>query len=521
MSAPMTTYPITKFNMLNFRRQTAANFVSTQRPNKETGKTETYYDIQNDAGYAYKVVTPPCNALFPHLGEGGNEGGKFSKTKQTSKIISNLLREGEDAQFKSERSDFWDFLTNLVDGQLNQMYEADILGATTAIRSKTNKRYGKKKTPEECEEMSLKAFLKAAMTPMKSRDGEENIVIKCGAYMKDLSPRQIRYVQPSGGNYVVMGETPVIRNGALISLAFQIRPFAMSKDKYGITFTLIPDIVVYSTGVGRVSVPMEAIETPNRPYTFSTAEGKEGKVYQNINDSDNRRFMMRPVATEVVFGDLDGTGTMGKISGVTEDNAKYSGLTKENPDDPESVAFFDYATKMVEDAIDYAIADPGLLTKAKADAVEDAKELSTGTGDSYEDCFRTILKDEYFKGPINKRDEDEYRQMKFSQRVFSYGDKTQNTIPLQDADGVDITGSVSIQRGAMIAPVLRPSIYFMPDGGFGMKFDISLDHGIKVISNPESQDDSSGVLYALASEAGKKRSASELEEPDNKRIRIE
>jgi hypothetical protein len=516
-----TTYPMTKFNMLNFRRQSEAKFVSTQRPNRETGKSETYYDIQNDAGYGFKVMTPPCNALFPHLSTGGNEGGKFSKTKQTSKLISNVLREGADEQFKSERSDFWDYLNNLVDIQLNQMYDADILGASTAIRSKTTKRYSKNKTDDECEEMSRKAFLKGAMTPMKSRDGEESIVIKCNAYMKDLSPRAVRYVQPSGDKYVQMAETPSIRNGALLSLAFTIRPFAMSKDKYGLTFTLVPDIVVYSTGVGRVSVPMEAIECLNRPYAFSTAEGKEGKVYQNINDLEKRRFIMRPPPTEVVFGDLDGTGTLGKISGVTEDNAKYSGLTKENIDDPVSVAFFDYAEKMVEDAIDYAINDPMLLTKAKADAVEDANELATGTGDSYEACFRTILKDEYFKGPINKRDEDEYRQMKFSQRVFSYGDKTQNTIPLQDTDGIDITDSTSIQRGAMIAPVLRPSLYFMPDGGFGMKFDISLEHGIKVLSNPESQDNSSGVLYALATEAGKKRSASDLEESPSKRIRTE
>ncbi len=517
----MTEYPMTKFNMLNFRRQSTAKFVCNQRTNAETKKTETYYDIQNEGGWSFKVVSPPCNALFPHLSEGGNEGGKYSKTKQTSKIISNLLREGADEQFKSERSDFWDYLNNLIDNQLDQMYDADILGATTAIRSKTTKRYSKKKTPEECEEMSRKAFKKTAMTPMKSRDGEENIVVKCGAYMKDLSPRKIRYVQPSGDKYIEMDETPTIRNGALISLAFQIRPFAMSRDKYGITFTLVPDIVVYSTGVGRVSVPMEVIETPNRPYTFSTAEGKEGKVYQNINDSDNRRMIMRPPATEVVFGDLDGTGTLGKISGVTEDNAKYSGLSKENPEDPVSVAFFDYAEKMVDDAIDYAINDPSLLTKAKVDAVEDAKELAAGTGDSYESCFRTIMKDEYFKGPISKRDQDDYRQMKFSQRVYSYGDKTQNIIPLQDADGADITGSTSIQRGAMIAPVLHPSVYFMPDGGFGMKFDISLEHGIKVVSNPESQDNSNGVLYALASEAGKKRSASELEEPDTKRIRTE
>ena len=62
MSAPMTEHPMTKFNMLNFRRQSAAKFVCNQRTNTETKKTETYYDIQNEGGWSFKVVSPPCNA---------------------------------------------------------------------------------------------------------------------------------------------------------------------------------------------------------------------------------------------------------------------------------------------------------------------------------------------------------------------------------------------------------------------------------------------------------------------------
>ena len=146
--------------MLNFRRQSAPKFNTSTRANPQTGKQETYHDIQNDAGYAYKVVTPPCEALFPHLREGGNEGGKFSKTKESSHIMTNLLRAGEDEQFQSERDDFFTWLANTNDAILDQMYDEDVGGATTAVRAKTKKRYSKNKTPEELEVMSRKAFKK-------------------------------------------------------------------------------------------------------------------------------------------------------------------------------------------------------------------------------------------------------------------------------------------------------------------------------------------------------------------------
>ena len=53
--------------------------------------------------------------------------------------------------------------------------------------------------------------------------------------------------------------------------------------------------------------------------------------------------------------------------------------------------------------------------------------------------------------------------------------------------------------GAMIAPVLRPSVYFMADGKFGVKMSISLVHGYRLVSNPESTEGASGVLYTIAS----------------------
>ena len=127
-------YPMTKFNMLNFRKQSSPKFTSQQKLNSATGKQETVFDIVNDNGYPYKVMTSPCNTLFPHLCEGGNEGGKYSKTPQTSSIISQLVRDGDDQHFHAERVDFFNWLVTTVDNCLDQMYDADPQGASTAIR---------------------------------------------------------------------------------------------------------------------------------------------------------------------------------------------------------------------------------------------------------------------------------------------------------------------------------------------------------------------------------------------------
>lgn len=504
-------YPLPRFNLLNFRRQPEPKFVTSTRANASTGKQETYHDIQNDAGYGYKVVTPPCEALFPHLREGGNEGGKFSKTKQTASITTNLLRNGEDEQFQSERDDFFVWLAGINDACLDQMYDSDVGGATTAVRAKTKKRYSKTKTPEELEVMARKAFKKSAMVPLKSREGEEQLVTKCRAYTRDLAPRELRYVQPSGEKYVEMETRPQIRGGALLSTVFSIRPFAMAKDKYGLTYTLVPDIVVYSTGRGgRASAPMEVIETPGRSYTMSTSEGKDGKMWLNINDAENRRLEFRPVATEVVFGEsLTGTGTLGNIAGVSESSAKYTGMTKEDPANPESIAFFDYVSKLADDVIAFALADDQLLTKLKAESKEEAEEMATESGQSYEECFQTIIR-EAFNSPVNKREQDDYRQLRFSQSVYSRTG-TQNILPIHDKSGSTVE---SINRGAMIAPVLSPSVYFMADGKFGLKLSISLEHGIRVDSNPDASNTGGGVLYAL------KRAAENTEgEPSAKRAR--
>jgi len=514
----MSSYPLPRFNLLNFRRVSNPKFSSSTRPSSKTGKQETYHNIENDAGYAFKVVTPPSEALFPHLAEGGNEGGKFSKTKQTSSVVTNLLRGGEDQRFQSERDDFFTWLAGVNNSCLDQMYDADVGGAAVAIRTKTNKRYPKK-TPEELEVMSRKAFKKTAMVPLKTKDGEEFLVAKCRAYTNDLAPREIRYVQPSGDKYVEMESRPNIRNGALLSVVFSVRPFAMAKDKYGLTYTLVPDIVVYSTGRGRQSAPMEAIETVGRPYAMSTSEGKEGKMYLNINDTENRRFEFRPEPTEVVFGEsLSGTGTLGNIAGVTESSAKYTGMTKEDTSNPASVAMFDYISKMADDVIQHALNDEQLLTKLKVEAKEEAAEMATESGQTFDECFLTIVK-ESFNTPVNKREQDEYRQLRFSQNVFSRSG-SQNKLPMKDKVGNTVSGPLN--RGAKIAPVLSPSVYFMADGKFGLKLSISLEHGIRVDSNPESSSAEGGVLYAFEQAPADKRDADVSEgEPSAKRIRSE
>ena len=504
----MSQFPMTPFSMLNYKKQSAPKFVEATRISRRTGKQENYFDIQNAAGYGFRMMTPPCNALFPHLGEGGNFGGKFSQTKETSKIVTNLVRTGQDQQFSGARSDYFQYMTNFNDNILTQMFDLDAGGTASAVMTKITKRYGKKKTAPELRDMGLKAFKKAAMVPLKTKDGEESLTIKCSAFNKDLSPRNVRYVQPAGDKYIEMAQSPTIKNGALLSVPFIVRPFIMSKDKYGITYTMITDLVVYSTGTGRPVASMESIETPGRVYQLNLSEGKDDRTYLNINDDANCSFEMRPIATEVVFSDLTGDGTFGKIPGVTEQGAKYNATTKEDTTNPESVAFFDYIEKMQADIIDYSIQHSKLLVKLKEESKEEADELVAETGENFDAAFRSIIVDS-FNAPISKREEDEYRQLKFSHNVYSKNG-TKNTIPMTDSAGVSITVE-SVQRNAMIAPVLRPSVYFMADGKFGMKLSISLTHGIRIDSNPESVNNDSGVLYSLEQPSPKKRRISPVE----------
>jgi hypothetical protein len=91
-------------------------------------------------------------------------------------------------------------------------------------------------------------------------------------------------------------------------------------------------------------------------------------------------------------------------------------------------------------------------------------------------------------------------------------------IPLQDADGNNVTDTTEIVRGSKIAPVLSVAFYFMPDGGFGMKFEISLREGIRIVSSPEEQEGPKRVLYSFKR---KSSAAANEEEPSSKRARAE
>ncbi len=515
-------YPLPKFSMLNFRTQGAMKFTESQRMNKATGKQDTYFDFQNEAGYGYKIMTPPCESRYPHIAEGGNYNrSKFAKTPATSNIVATLLKDGGTERFQSERDDFFARLVELNKSGLDQMYEADIGGAATAARNKA-KKYYKSKTPEEQETKAREQFHKTAMIPLKNRDGETQATIKCRAYNRDGNPRSIRYVQPSGGKYNEMEDIPEVYSGAVLGMVFTMRPYCMSKDKYGITYTLTPDIIVYSTGTpGGSSIPMDVIDTPLREYKFETVEGQNGKYYVNAKDTEGRRFMTRLPSHELEWNDLQ-TGTLGKFSGVTAASAKFTGTLKEDTANPDSVAFFDYAEKFVKDGVQHCLDDVNLLSKAKVEIEDNAREMAAETGESFESTFRTMI-DDVFNAPVVKRDDNDYRQIKITQRQYPYdNEETPNVIPLQDDNGVTVTETMELRRGAKIAPVVSPSFYFMPDGGFGIKFDISLRHGIRVNSNPEASASGDVVLYSMGDEeVGNKRARDEEVGNDAKRVCVE
>ena len=90
---------------------------------------------------------------------------------------------------------------------------------------------------------------------------------------------------------------------------------------------------------------------------------------------------------------------------------------------------------------------------------------------------------------------------------------------MHDASGVEVTESLN--RGAKIAPVLAPSVYFMADGKFGLKLDISLKHGIRVDSNPESASTDTGVLYAFEQAGSSKRKRDDSDDVEAKRVKSE
>ena len=237
----------------------------------------------------------------------------------------------------------------------------------------------------------------------------------------DGTPRSVRYVQTVGGQYDEMGDVPEVHSGAVLSMVFTLRPYCMSKDKYGITYTLTPDIVVYSTGTaGGSSIPMDVINTPNaRISNLKQLRARVVKHYVNAKDMEGRRFTTRVPVHELEWNDLQ-TGTLGQIFWfVTPATAKLTGTLKEDTANPDSVAFFDYAEKFVKCGVKHILDDSNLLVKAKAEIEDNAREMAAETGETYESTYRTMV-DDIFNSPVVKREDNAYRQLKITQRQYPY-----------------------------------------------------------------------------------------------------
>ncbi len=514
MSSQITARKHLPFSKLNFRKLGQPKFVSTTKTDDTTKKKMTYYNFKTESDWDFMVITPPSESRYTYLGEGGDIGGMYSQTKADANLKTQILRVGQDEEHQSERDDFFNWLKQTNDHCLNQMYDNDINGATTAIRAKTAKRYGKNKTPEELEALALKSFKKAAKVPLKEKDGIEFLQVKTKAYAKDMMPREVRYFRNDSSE---MDSAPEIRSGAMLSTVIAMNPYAISRDNYGISYKLVPQVIVYTTGnAGRQSAPMSDIETPNRTYKLNVSSGRDGKQYMNMDDEKNRSFEFRPSGLSVLFGDdLTGDGNLGKF-GSTEATAKYSCVCKEDIDNPESVALFDYMEKMQNDVFEHAMTHDSFIENIKNMVKEEAQDIADETDQTFEECLQSVVK-ERFNGPVKKRDEDEHRQVTFSQSVFNKDLK--NELPMTNTAGDSITDD--IRRGAKLAPVLMPKIWSSPNGKFGLSFKISLKHGIRVDSNPEeTQSGGSDLVYAFK-KADNKRKSDDIEESAAKRVKVE
>jgi len=502
------------FSLLNFRKLEMPTFVAT--PDKTNSKN-TYYDFKAANNYDFMVITPPSESRYVYLGEGGNIGGMYSQTKADAYFKTDILRTGVDEEHQSERDDFFEWLKNTNDHCLKEMYDNDMNGATTAIRAKTAKRYGKNKTAEELEALSLKTFKKNAKVPLKEKDGIEFLTTKMRAYAKDMMPRTMRYFRNDSSE---MESAPEIRSGAMLSTILAINPYAISRDNYGISYKLVPQVIVYTTGKSRrESAPMEAIETLNRSYNFGVSSGREGKQYMNITDDQSRGFEFRASQLSVLFAhELRGDGNLGGKFASTEANAKYSSVCKEDIDNPDSVSLFDYMETLQSAVFDNSMQHDTFIEGVKNACRDEAQDIADETDQTFDECLRSVVA-ERFNGPVKKREQDDHRQVTITQSVFNKGVK--NNIPFVDTAGHSV--EEDINRGAKISPVLVPSVWTSPNGRFGLSYKISLQHGIRVDSNPEQvQADSGGggVLYSFK-QADNKRKADDMEDLSAKRVRTE
>lgn len=514
MASQVTSRKHLPFSLLNFRKLDLPKLVVT--PDKVNNK-KSYFNFKNANNYDFMVITPPCESRYVYLGENGNLGGMYSQTKADACLKTDLLRTGEDEEHQSERDDFFEWLKNVNDHCLKEMYDNDMNGATTAIRAKTAKRYGKNKTAEELEALSLKTFKKSARVPLKEKDGIEFLTTKVKAFAKDMMPRTMRYFRNDSSE---MESAPEIRSGAMLSTILAINPYAISRDNYGISYKLVPQLIVYTTGKSkRETAPMEAIETPNRPYNFGVSSGRDGKQYMNITDDQSRKFEFRAPQLSVLFADeLRGDGNLGGKFGSTEANAKYSGVCKEDIDNPDSVSLFDYMETLQSVVFDNAMKHDTFIESVKNACKDEAQEIADETDQTFEECLRNVVT-ERFNGPVKKREQDDHRQVTITQNVFNKGVK--NNIPFIDTAGHSV--EEDINRGAKISPVLVPSVWTSPNGRFGLSYKISVQHGVRVDSNPEQVQAASGgggVLYAFK-QADNKRKADDIEESSAKRVKTE
>lgn len=509
-----TEYAMTAFKYLNFRTVGNIHLDESPHPHK---KNEKIIKFKNEKGYEVKTMTPPGVCQFANVHEGGNFGKGYATTKKAAHLTVTYVQDGVETEFMDDRKDFFAVQQAQVAAGLQMMWDKNVSGVQDAAIKKAQKYY-KKKSPEEQLEKAYANFLKDATSPIKN-DPQYGLqmTIRCPAYSLEDVPRQSRFVQtqytPTGLKYERMPADTNIRHGAVMCVPFFIRPYAVSATKYGVTYKLIPDFVVYSKGSSGMNVPDAVVETPCRPYEFNFVE-KNGKQYVNTKGTDGHRLLSRWTPQEVKFTDLN-DGTLGKVSGHTESNAKLAAMIKEDPTDPESVAQFDYIEKFSQDALAFIQQEPGLLARTKTDLAESARDLAEDTGETVEATFRTLLTD-LFNNPVSKREGDDYRTVKIQAKMFQYGTTTRNVIPMQNEEGESV--DTVVNYGAKIAPVVAPSFYFLADGNFGMHWNIDLDRGMRVLSNPDREEAGAGVLYAP-----QKRAASDMENENTnaKRARIE
>ena len=120
------SYALPKFTLLNFSHPRCSEIRRIPAPSAMPLVSKKRFMIfQNEAGYGYKIMTPPCESLYhTHwVKVVTTTVSKFAKTPATSNILATLLKDGGPERFQSERNDFFARLTELNKSGLDQMYD--------------------------------------------------------------------------------------------------------------------------------------------------------------------------------------------------------------------------------------------------------------------------------------------------------------------------------------------------------------------------------------------------------------